>query len=143
VKYDSRLRFGDDKDFALRLYLAGCDFVMAKRPGAIWHDIYDPARASLGRGAQGLAQWLERLPAGVPAKAVHGCRGWVLAKSLAPDDPLGALRLYFAALLRGCYRPWMALVILLQIVLPDRLYRRLADWAVSVLGAGGRAQPAS
>ncbi|MGQ0741132.1 MAG: glycosyltransferase family 2 protein [Alphaproteobacteria bacterium] len=143
VKYDPGLRFGDDKDFALRLHLAGCDFVMAERPGAIWHDVYDPARASSGRKAQGLAQWLERLPEGVPARAVHGCRGWVIAKSIAPHDPLGALRLYLSAVLRGCYRPRLALIILLQIFLPDRLYRRLADAVVSILAAGKSAQPAS
>lgn len=43
------------------------------------------------------------------------------------SDRFGALKLYLTALLRGCYRPRMAAVIFMQIVLPDTLYRGLAD----------------
>ena len=44
-----RVSYGDDKDFALRLFLAGCSFAMAEAPGAVWHDALDPDRLSAGR----------------------------------------------------------------------------------------------
>jgi hypothetical protein len=40
--------------------------------------------------------------------------------------------------LHGCYRPRLAVIILLQIVLSDAGYRRLADRAISWLRAGLR-----
>lgn len=141
VRYDESLRLGDDKDFALRLYLAGCRFVMAEKPGAIWRDVYDPGRSSAGRKGVRLQQWIEQLRPNIPEKAYHGCRGWVIAKGLAPTDPIGAMRLYLTALWHGCYRPRLALIIFLQIFLPDKIYRRMADRAVSWFHSNSHAQP--
>ena len=44
-----------------------------------------------------------------------------------------SLILYLNAVLRGCYRPSLAVVIFLQIFLGRRGYRRLADHAISWL----------
>ena len=133
VRYDETLSFGDDKDFALRLFLAGSKFVMAEQPGAIWRDIYDPNRASAGRKGARLVQWLERMRPKIPKRAYYGCRGWAIAKGVAQTDPLRALGLYLTALKHGCYRPKLALVIFLQIFLPDRIYRAMADTAIAWL----------
>ena len=49
VRYHENLRAAEDTDFAVRLFLADCRFVMADEPGAVWHDVYDPGRSSAGR----------------------------------------------------------------------------------------------
>src|SRR4051812_7142151 len=49
VRYHEGLRFGEDTDFAIRLYLEGCRFTMLEEPGAVWHDLYDLDRASANR----------------------------------------------------------------------------------------------
>src|SRR5438270_11435157 len=36
VRYSETLRYGEDTDFAIRLFLEGCRFVMIQEPGAIW-----------------------------------------------------------------------------------------------------------
>jgi hypothetical protein len=41
-------------------------------------------------------------------------------------------------MLRGCYRPSLAVVIFLQIFLSRTAYRRLADYAIGWLRAGLR-----
>lgn len=132
VRYDEQLPFAQDTDFALRLFLAGCRFVMAEAPGAVWHDLPNPDRTSAGRKGALAADWLEGLKPAIPAKAYHGARGWMIAKGVAMQSCMRAFRLYFAALTRGCYRPRLAPVIFLQIFCPDALYRRLADRSISL-----------
>ena len=46
--------------------------------------------------------------------------------------------MYLNAVLRGCYKWRLAGIVLLQIFLPDRTYRKFADSAISWLGAGLR-----
>lgn len=132
VRYDERLPFAQDTDFAIRLYLSGCRFVMAEEPGAICEDVSDPARISQGRKGARLVSWLEEMRPKIPSLAYHGCRGWTIAKGLAPTAPGKALGLYLNAVLRGCYRPRLAAVVFLQVFVPDALYRRIADLAIAL-----------
>lgn len=125
IRYDESVRLGDDKDFAIRLALAGCKFVFVETPGAICDDRNNPGRLS---AAHSTGDWLEHLRPQIPPRAYHGYRGWVVAKG--KSNIFSALGLYFAALMRGCYRPEMAATILLQIVFPARLYRALADTVI-------------
>ncbi len=74
----------------------------------------------------------------ISPRAWHGGRGWAYAKLVAQDRPLAALRLYLNAVLRGCYRPSLAMVIFLQIFLGRSGYRRVADHAISWLRIGLR-----
>jgi glycosyltransferase involved in cell wall biosynthesis len=129
VRYDERVGLGDDKDFAIRLVLAGCKFVFVEKPGAIYRDEYNPERLSSERDGEGL--WLERLRPQISSRAYYGYRGWVVAKGVTATNVFAALLLYFSALVRGCYRPRLAVAIFLQIVLPERLYRALADSALA------------
>ncbi|MBV8798254.1 MAG: glycosyltransferase family 2 protein [Alphaproteobacteria bacterium] len=133
VRYSEYLRFGEDTDFAIRLYLEGCGFAMLQEAGAIWHDLPDSTRASANRKGARLAGWIEELRPRIPPRAYYGCRGWSIAKGIVTQDRLQALRLYLSAALRGCYSPRLAAIIFLQIFLPDGLYRRLADIAVGFL----------
>ena len=141
VRYDPNLRTAEDADFAIRLFLAGCKFRMAEAPGAVWTDMWDPNRTSAGRRCGRFGDWLDTLRPRIPARAYHGGRGWAYAKLVARQhSPITALRLYLGAVLRGCYRPSLAVVIILQIVMSDRGYRALADGAIAWAGAGFRGQ---
>jgi hypothetical protein len=74
----------------------------------------------------------------ISARAYHGGRGWAYAKLISRSDRLRALKLYLTALRHRCYSPRLAMVVLLQILLSDAGYRRLADNAIVWLGAGLR-----
>jgi glycosyltransferase involved in cell wall biosynthesis len=132
VRYNESLPFAQDTDFAIRLFLAGNRFVMADEPGAVWRDLPDPGRASAGRKGWRLRNWLEDLKPRIPAKAYYGGRGWMIAKGLAPHNRNKALRLYLTALKHRCYSPRLAVVIFLQIFMPDRFYRAVADSIVAL-----------
>jgi glycosyltransferase involved in cell wall biosynthesis len=143
VRYSETLRAAEDTDFAIRLFLSGCRFTMVSEPGAVWKDHYDPLRTSAGRDAartERLRRWLDELAPIIPARAYHGCRGWAYAKHVARTDKRLALSLYLSALRHRAYRPSLAAIILLQIALPDKVYRALADGSIAWLGAGTSAR---
>jgi glycosyltransferase involved in cell wall biosynthesis len=136
VRYNEDLREAEDLDFAIRLSLAGCRLVMAETAGAVWKDHFDPDRQSAGRSTMRLAGWLETMKPRIPAKAYRGGRGWAVAKGVATTNPLRALGMYLNAVAHGCYGPGLALIVFLQIFLPDRLYRAIADGSIVWLRAG-------
>ncbi|HEX4301898.1 MAG TPA: glycosyltransferase [Rhizomicrobium sp.] len=128
--YPTDLREAEDTDFAVRLALGGCTFRMAEEPGAVWSDRFDPNRASAGRSTQRLAQWLETMRPRLSRKAYLGGRGWAVAKGEVEQHPLRALSHYLTALFAGCYGLGLAVVVFLQIFLPVRWYRVVADGAI-------------
>ncbi|MEJ0028077.1 MAG: glycosyltransferase family A protein [Rhizomicrobium sp.] len=136
--YNENLREAEDTDFVIRLALAGCAFVMADAPGAVWYDRYDPSRQSAGRSSARMAAWLDALKPHISRKAWRGGRGWAVAKGVALRHPLRALSYYLSALTHGCYRPGLAAIVFLQIFLPDSVYRAGADRAIGWLRIGLR-----
>lgn len=138
VRYHENLREAEDTDFAVRLSLAGCRFVMAESAGAIWKDHYDPNRQSAGRSTTRLEQWLESVRPNISRNGYRGGMGWAVAKGVAMKNPLRALGLYLNAVAHGCYRPGLAAIVFLQIFLPNSLYRAVADGAIRWLRAGMR-----
>jgi len=140
VRYHESLKAAEDTDFAIRLFIAGCRFVMAEEPGAVWNDQPDPTRTSAGRKGAGLAGWIEVLRPAIPSRAYYGCRGWAYAKHVATKSKWQAFKLYVDAVAHGAYRPSLAAIVFLQIFLPDRLYRALADGSISWLRAGMQPQ---
>jgi len=138
IRYDENLWPAQDTDFAIRLFLDGYRFHMLEEAGAVWQDGFDPTRISAGKGSGRFGAWLERMRPRIPPRAYHGARGWAFAKLEAPKRPLAALGLYLNAVLRGCYRPSLAVIIFLQIFLSRSGYRRLADRAISWLRIGLR-----
>lgn len=128
VRYDETLPFGQDTDFAIRLYDAGARFLMLEEPSAVWHDTASPDRVSARQTPDVRARWLESARPRITTRAYYGCRGWYLAKALARHGSLGrALAFYLSATLRGCYSPRMALVVGMQVLIPPSFYRKLAD----------------
>ena len=138
VRFHENLRAAEDTDFAIRLSLAGYRFQMLEEPGAVWNDMFDPARQSCWRRTDELYGWLRDMRPLITARAYHGGRGWAYAKQIVQARPLAALGLYLNAVLRGCYRPSLAAIIFLQIFLGPIGYRRLADYAIARLRAGLR-----
>ena len=138
VRYHENLREAEDTDFAVRLALAGCRFVMADAAGAIWKDHYDPNRQSAGRSTARMEQWLKSVRPSISQKGYRGGMGWAVAKGVAVKSPLRALGLYLNAVLHGCYSPGLSCIVFLQIFLPDSLYRVVADGAIGWLRAGMR-----
>jgi len=136
VRYAVGYRYGEDTSFAIDLYLAGCKFVMAEKPAALLRDTFDPGRTSSGRKGIRLAQWIEDLRPRIPDSAYHGCRGWIIAKGIAPVDKVKAFNLYLTALRNRCYSPGLAVIVFLQIFLPDAWYRGVADTSITWLKAG-------
>ena len=143
IRFHENLAAAEDTDFAIRLALAGQRFVMVEEPGVRWNDSGDPARLSAGRNSATMRQWIEELRPRIPAKAYYGCLGWAYAKHVALSDRSAALKLYLAALVRGCYRPSLAGIGFLQIFLSDGAYRKLADTAIARFGAGLRPRSGS
>jgi len=136
VRFHENLPAAEDTDFAIRAALMGARFVMAEQPGVVWRDVGDPNRLSAGRRCASMKAWIEDLRPRIPPKAYYGCLGWAYAKHVAVADRTRALRLWLGAVRRGCYRPSLAAIVLLQIFLSDAAYRRLADAAIAWLNAG-------
>jgi hypothetical protein len=139
VRYHVNLRPAEDTDFAMRLALAGVRFVMAEKAGAVWQDIADPKRTSASAGTLRFATWLKQMRPQMTKRAFHGARGWALAKLVRRESGrLAALRLTIPSILRGCYGPRLACVVLLQVLLDAHQYRLLADTAIKWLHMGLR-----
>ena len=139
VRYHVNLRPAEDTDFAVRLALAGGRFQMVEQPGAVWNDIPDPKRTSASVGTLRMATWLKQMKPLMTPKAWYGARGWAFAKLVARERGRFAALLFTAeAILRGCYKPRLALVVLLQVMLDARQYRALADNGIKWLKLGLR-----
>jgi glycosyltransferase involved in cell wall biosynthesis len=140
VRYREDVGFGDDTDFAVRLSLAGARFLMAPGATVLWADRRAENRLSQVRSNIGNLAWLSDLKPYISARAYSAYMGWHAAKSVWPTSRRTALRYYFEALRHGAFRPGLALVVLLQIVVPDATYRRAADrWvALTALFRGVR-----
>jgi glycosyltransferase involved in cell wall biosynthesis len=136
VRYDEELAYGQDLDFAIRLVSHGAALVMLEEPGAIWRDRDDAKRVSSRLDPQQRLIWLERVKPLLTSRSYWSHLGSAVARGHAYQGrrTVGLL-LYAGALLRGAYRPKLALVVLLQILLRPVTYRRLsnrlAKWGVT------------
>ncbi|UIJ46162.1 glycosyltransferase family 2 protein [Sphingomonas cannabina] len=133
VRYREDVRFGDDTDFAVRLSLHGARFLMAPRATVLWADRQTDNRLSQVRSNIGNLTWLKDLRPHISARAYSAYMGWHAAKSIWPTSRRTALRYYLDALRHGAFRPHVAAIVLLQIIIPDGLYRRTADRWIAFL----------
>lgn len=141
VGYREDVRFGDDTDFAVRLSLAGARFLMTVRPGTVWADRDAEHRLSHVRGSVGSLVWLRDLRPHISARAFSGYMGWHAAKSIWPTNRARAIAYYVRALFRGAFGPRLAATVLMQIILPDPVYRQVSDRWIDFTGLiGGRRQ---
>lgn len=129
VRYRVGLPYGQDTDFAIRLFAEGASFFMLNKPSAIWLDIQDNTRVSAKSTHATRLSWLKSIRPIITERAFYGDCGWVVAKGLAKEKKLlKALTLYSNALLKGCYKPSLAIIIFIQIVFPNHLFRKVADF---------------
>lgn len=131
AKYDETISAGQDYDIAIKLAYNGAKFIMLTKAGAIWNDEWSENRlSSKGNPVQRMA-WLNRIRPLITRKAYFGDAGWPVAKAFAAHGKRGkAAFLYFKALMNFCYRPKMAVVIGLQVLLPKYAYRVMSDFLV-------------
>jgi hypothetical protein len=103
---------------------------MTDIPTVVWNDGVDPHRVSAARKGHRVIGWLEEMRPLISRKAYLGYRGWHVAKGLALQQPLLAMKYYLVALFNGCYGPKLAIAVLMQITLPDDYYRRFSDFII-------------
>jgi glycosyltransferase involved in cell wall biosynthesis len=127
VRYREDVRFGDDTDFAVRLSLAGARFLMAPRATVLWADRRTDNRLSQIRANVGNLVWLSDLKPHISNHSYAAYLGWHAAKSVWPTSRRTALRYYFDAVRGGAFHPRLAVIVLLQIIIPDTLYRQAAN----------------
>ena len=127
-KYDEVITFGQDTDFAIKLVFNGGVLRMLSEPGAIWDDKWSANLLSSKSNPQQRLEWLRRIKPMLTDKAYLADTGWPVAKGFAQNGQrTRALNLFFKALVRGCYRPKMAIVIFLQVALSKSVYRKMSD----------------
>lgn len=128
VRYLEGLRFGQDTDFALRLFAVGASFQMIHEPGVIWSDVADAKRVSTHSSGEQRLQWLNSVRGIITDKAYYADRGWFVARALIHNGHfLKGAGYYLSAVLHRAYRPAHALRVLLQLAFPRSLYRTLAN----------------
>ncbi|MDD4910670.1 MAG: glycosyltransferase [Sideroxydans sp.] len=133
TRFDENLSFGQDTDFAIRLANNGGEFVMGATPGAIWNDRYDPKRLSANRRPEQRSAWLQSVKSIITKKALMGDYGWHVAKGyFVTGRRLKALALFTRAAVLGCYKPKLAVVVFLQVVLSKSAYRKLSDLLLKI-----------
>lgn len=128
VRYREDVTFGDDTDFAIRLSLSGCQFEMLSEPSVVWHDEIREDRLSERKRTEFSVGWLCDLKNSIPAKAYYGYMGWHVAKDRFPSRPIWAIAQYSKAVAIGAYPMKLAVIVLAQIIVAPRMYRRLADF---------------
>lgn len=128
VRYDSHVKYGQDTDFAIRLYWHNAKFIMLDEPGAVWNDSQSEGRISDRIDPSNRIEWLNKNKRLMTKKSRIADMGWPVAKGYAQEGKLfQAFFLYGKALLYKCYSPKLAIVVFLQIFLSPRLYRMLAN----------------
>ncbi|MCE6992750.1 glycosyltransferase family 2 protein [Dyadobacter sp. CY323] len=131
VRFDDNLPFGQDTDFAIRLYAEGASFHMKELPAVVWRDVYDGKRISSKSRPEVREKWLEKVKPIITRKAFYADNGWFVAKSyVQKGDYFKGIKLYLNAVVRGCYSPQLSVVIGLQIFLPKSVYRAIVDRAI-------------
>lgn len=126
VRFDERIGFGQDTDFAIRLAAAGAQFAMHPTALAVMSDDESGQRLSRRARWRPVLDWLDRVRPMLTKRAYLAYRGWHVARLAAEagrhDKALG---FYSAALVRGALPPRLAAKALAQILIPRSVYGRL------------------
>jgi glycosyltransferase involved in cell wall biosynthesis len=133
VKYNEAFRSNNDADFTIRLVNAGGKLIMQDNPGAIYYDRHDYSRLSRLDDIEKRLIWLGRIRPIITERAYWGDMGWKIAKLYAQRGLyFKAFINYINALRRGCYKPKMAVIVFVQIIMPVKMYRRFADFMAQI-----------
>ncbi|MBX2921988.1 MAG: glycosyltransferase family 2 protein [Chitinophagaceae bacterium] len=128
VLFSEWLPFGQDTDFAIRLFSKGASFFLMEEPSVVWLDISDGNRISSKSRPDVREKWLNEVRPLITSKAYVGDKGWFVAKAYARRGHyVKAFKLYANALLKGCYNFRHSMVVGFQVFFPANIYRRIAD----------------
>jgi len=138
VQFGVALPSSQDTDFAIRCANTGAAVVFVEQPLVVMNDVYDPNRVSKQRNYRPLLTWIETMrdAGSISDRSYWAYRGWQGARVASYSSIPAALRLYLASALRGVYSAKVAATILVQIVLPQSLYQRIATTVVKLAGRG-------
>jgi len=132
VRFDNELPFGQDMDFAVRLFAEGASFYMKEKPSVVWRDVFDANRISSKSRPDIREKWVQGVRHLLTNKAYLAYRGWFVAKAYAQEGNYGkAIIRYLPALVSNCYGVKQSLIVGFQIFFPQTLYRKLADKYIS------------
>lgn len=133
VLFSDWLPFGQDTDFAIRLFSTGASFHLMEEPSVRWLDISDGNRISSKSRPEIREKWLNEIKPLITQRAYKGDKGWFVAKAYARQGRYGrALKLYLNALFTRCYNPRLSMVIGFQVFFPSELYRKIADFYIGL-----------
>ncbi len=138
VRFDESLPFGQDTDFCVRLARQGCNFRMLSRPLVTWKDDCATDRVSSSRKYGKLLEWTDRNRTQMTQRSYLAYRGWHAAKAARGVKPTLAARLYLTALFQGAFPPKLAIRAGLQLIIPPRAYRSVANVIVWLFGKENR-----
>lgn len=126
VRYDERIAFGQDTDFAVRLAAEGAAFQMYPSALAVMGDDESVQRISRRANWKPVLDWLDGVSPLITRRAYLAYRGWHVARLAAEAGRYGkALRFYGAAVMKGALPPRLAAKALAQILIPRFVYGRL------------------
>ena len=134
VRFDEELPYGQDADFAIRLWENGVQFEMDETPLTIWDDTAAPGRVSSNRKVEALLRWADKMEGRLSRRSRLTYLGWYAAKASRHSNFRLALCLYMNTLLRGGFTSRIAVISGLQIVLGPSGYRLLVNTTLRVLG---------
>lgn len=128
VSFNTKLRYGQDTDFAISLSLNGYHFEMLGEPSVVWVDHWADNRVSNNNFPEERLCWLNSLQPNISSEAYYSDLGWQVARGFSHTGKFWkGFGLYLKALLNGVYYPKLAIVVFLQVVLSKRHYRILSD----------------
>jgi glycosyltransferase involved in cell wall biosynthesis len=126
VRFDERIAFGQDTDFALRLSAAGAEFRMVPETQVVMRDDETGDRLSRSMDWRAALAWLEDSKPRLTKRAYLAYRGSHVARMAANSGHyLIAVRFYFSALARGAFAPSLGAKTLGHILIKGSIYRRL------------------
>lgn len=129
TRFNEKISFGQDTDFAIQLAASGADIRMLTRPGAVWDDTWSSNRLSSKSNPYQRIDWLLSIKPYLTEKAYKADLGWPVAKGLVQHGLYAkAFKYYIVALLSGCYKPKMSIVVLFQVFAPKSFYRKFSDF---------------
>jgi glycosyltransferase involved in cell wall biosynthesis len=125
VRWNERIVFGNDTDFAVRLGASGAEFVMITEPLSIMNDDESADRMSRSTDWRRVLAWLNELRPVIGERAYLAYRGWHVARMAAQDRHyLDAIAFYSGGF--GSLPLRLKAKALLQVLIPRHIYKRLS-----------------
>ena len=125
VRFDEKISFGDDTDFAIRLAASRTPFYMLREAAVIVVDDESGDRLSRSGDWRAVLEWLDRIRPLISRRAYLAYRGWHVARLAANEGHYSAaVQFCLVALIGGALPPRLAAKALGQIFIRRSVYAR-------------------